>query len=221
MTTTSTKTPVPTFMFRLGGGALVAGTALFLAGMITSPAADSHSLGDYITSLARDSVLTQTSALLLHYGNLLIGTGALVLPFLVRGARGRIVTIVGALLVTLGFLNTSGAVLSDWWNMEVGRQLPLDRAVSVAQAVLDAPGLMAWKGLQDIGLIGVVIVLAGLARAGVVRWWLVPVPLVFMAAAFAVPLSLPLLVSAVIALALAPLAAVGVLTVRRAGLAAA
>ena len=208
-------------MVRLGGGALVAGTALFLAGMITSPAADSHSLGDYITSLARDSVLTQTSALLLHYGNLLIGTGALVLPFLVRGARGRIVTIVGALLVTLGFLNTSGAVLSDWWNMEVGRQLPLDRAVSVAQAVLDAPGLMAWKGLQDIGLIGVVIVLAGLARAGVVRWWLVPVPLVFMAAAFAVPLSLPLLVSAVIALALAPLAAVGVLTVRRAGLAAA
>lgn len=207
-------------MTRLAGGALVAGSALFLAGAVTSPSQSSDDLAGYIEALGRDPLLTQWSALLLHYGNVLIGAGALLLPFLVRGRRGRVVTLVGALMMALGFVNTSGAVLSDWWLMEAAHRMSPADAEALTSAVLGAPLLAAWTGVQDIALVGVVVALAGLARAGVIRWWLVPAPLVCFAAAFAVPPSLPLVVSAVIGCAFAPLAWVGVLALRRAAVAA-
>ena len=207
-------------LYRLGGGALVAGAALFLGGALTSPSQTSDSAADYLTALGRDPLLTQWSALLFHYGNLLIGAAAVLLPLLVRGRRGRVTTIVGALLMTVGFLNTSGAVLSDWWIMEAVHRMPLDRAEALSQAVLGAPLLAAWSGVQDIALIGVVVALVGLARAGVVRWWLVPAPVVCFAAAFAIPLSMPLVVSAVIGLAFAPVAWTGVIAYRRAAVTA-
>ena len=207
-------------MTRLGGGSLIAGSALFLAGFVTSPSQTSESLADYIVALGRDPLLTQWSALLLHYANLLVGAAALLLPFLVRGRRGRALTVTGALLMALGFLNTSGALISDWWIMEAAHRLPPAGAESLASAVLESPLLGAWTGVQDIALIGVVVALAGLARAGVVCWWLVPAPLVAFAAAFAVPLSMPLVVSAVLGFAFVPLAWVGLLAIRRADLAA-
>ncbi len=204
-------------MTRLGGAALIAGSALFLGGFLTSPSQTSEGLPDYIVALGRDPLLTQWSALLLHYGNVLVGAAALLLPFLVRGRRGRALTLTGALMMALGFLNTSGALISDWWIMEAAHRLPPAEAESLTSAVLGAPLLGAWTGVQDIALIGVVVALAGLARAGVIRWWLVPAPLVAFAAAFVIPLSMPMLVSAVLAAAFAPLVWVGVLAVRRAG----
>jgi hypothetical protein len=207
-------------MTRLGGGSLIAGSALFLAGFVTSPSQTSESLADYIVALGRDPLLTQWSALLLHYGNVLVGAAALLLPFLVRGRRGRALTVTGALLMALGFLNTSGALISDWWIMEAAHRLPPDAAESLTSAVLRSPLLGAWTGVQDIALIGVVVALAGLARAGVVRWWLVPAPLVAFAAAFVIPLSMPLVVSAVLGFAFAPLAWVGLLAIRRADVSA-
>ena len=207
-------------MTRLGGAGLIAGSALFLAGFVTSPSQASESMADYIVALGRDPLLTQWSALLLHYANLLLGAAALLLPFLVRGRRGRGLTVAGALLMALGFLNTSGALISDWWIMEAAHRLPPEGAESLALAVLGAPLLAAWTGVQDIALIGVVVSLAGLARAGVVRWWLVPAPLVAFATAFVIPLSMPLLVSAVLGFAFAPLAWLGVLAIRRAGVTA-
>ncbi len=205
-------------LVRLGGAALVAGPALFLGGALTSPRQDSETAAGYVAALARDPLLTEVSALLFHYGNLLTGVGAVLLPLLVRGRRGRGITLAGALLMVLGFLNTSGAVLSDWWIMEVGRRLPMEQAVAISEAATGASLLQLWSGAQDIALLGVVVGLAGLARAGVVSWWWVPAPLVCFAAAFAIPLSLPLVVSAVIGLAFAPLAVVGLRALRRAAL---
>src|SRR3712207_698662 len=161
-------------MMRLGGGSLVAGATLFLAGAVTSPSQESESLASYIVALGRDPALTQWSALLFHYGNLLLGAAAVLLPFLVRGRRGRAVTTAGALMMALGFANTSGALLSDWWIMETAQRLPPAGAQALTEAVLGAPLLALWTGVQDIALIGVVVALAGLARAGVLRWWLVP-----------------------------------------------
>ncbi|GAA0806391.1 hypothetical protein [Spirilliplanes yamanashiensis] len=205
-------------LVRLGGGALVAGPLLFLGGAVTSPSQETDDAAGYVASLARDPLLTEMSALLFHYGNLLLGVGALLLPLLVRGRRGRLATLTGTLLMVLGFLNVSGAVLSDWWIMEVGRTLPPEQAVALSERVLDAPWLQAWSGVQDLALLGVVVALAGLARAGVLSWWIVPVPLVCLAGAFVIPLSMPLVVSAVVGLAFAPLAVLGVRAFRRAAL---
>ena len=68
-----------------GGAALVAGPILFSLGMLTCPPQASMADADYIGSLARDTTLTQVSALLLHYANLAIGLGLLATPALVRG----------------------------------------------------------------------------------------------------------------------------------------
>jgi hypothetical protein len=56
-------------------------------------------------------------ALLLHYANIAIGLGLLAAPALVRGRRGRLASPIGALLAVIGFMNVSGQILSDWWNM--------------------------------------------------------------------------------------------------------
>lgn len=207
--------PAVRVLWRAGGASLLAGTALFFAGSVTAPPQDSDSTADYIASLARDPLLTQVSALLLHYGNLLIGLGVLVLPLLVRGRRGAVVTLTGALMTALGFLNTSGALLSDWWNMELGRQLPSAQAVSLAEGALGHPLLQVWFFTEILALLGVIVTLTGLARAGVLGWWAVPVPVICFAAAFMLPLNMPLLISAVVGAAFAPLAVAGLLALRR------
>src|SRR4029453_9333511 len=85
-------------LVRLAGASLVAGPLFFLGGMLTSPAQDAETTAAYITALARDPNLTQVSAVLLHYANLFLAVGALVAPLLVRGHRGRVLTLVGTVL---------------------------------------------------------------------------------------------------------------------------
>ena len=69
-----TTTTVPTaparsagsLLLPIAGGALIAGSLLYAAGLATSPPQDSLANADYIASLARDEGQTALSALLLH-----------------------------------------------------------------------------------------------------------------------------------------------------------
>lgn len=212
---TARGNPAARVLWRAGGLSLLTGTALFFAGAVTAPPQKSDSSADYIASLAADPLLTQVSAILLHYGNLFIGVGSLVLPLLVRGRKGALVTLAGALMMALGFLNISGALLSDWWIMELGRHLPLAEAVKLSEGALGHSLLQLWSFTEMLSLLGVIVTLTGLARAGVVGWWSVPVPVVCFGAAFALPLSMPLVISAFVGLAFAPLAVAGVRALRR------
>ena len=121
------------------GVSLIAGAAFFFAGLATSPPSTGDDKGAYLQSLAADPFQTQLSALLLHYGNLLMGVGLLALPLLVRGRRGSVVTLVGALLGALCLIEMSGALLSDWFHMEIGRNLPVEQAVALSDKVLAHP----------------------------------------------------------------------------------
>jgi hypothetical protein len=216
-TTTETvrDNPARRVLWRAGAGSLVAGPLLFFAGSVTAPAQDNDTMAGYVASLARDPLMTETSAVLLHYGNILIGVGALVLPLLVRGRKGSIVTLAGALMMVLGFLNISGMLLSDWWIMELGRNLPIDQAVALSEGALGHTLLQLWSFTEMLSLLGLVVALFGLARGGVLGWWAVPVPAVCLAGAFALPLSMPLLISAVVGAAFAPLVVAGVRALRR------
>ena len=100
-------------MHLVAAGALIAGPVLWSLGMLTSPPSDSMADADYIESLVRDTTMTQISALLLHYGNLVIALGVLAAPSLVRGRRGAWAAVVGAILTAIGFANVSGQVFSD------------------------------------------------------------------------------------------------------------
>ena len=65
--------PAPRVLTRIAGAALPAGAVLFAAGILTSPIASGDDRASYLESLGRDPVLTELSAVLLHYGNLLLG----------------------------------------------------------------------------------------------------------------------------------------------------
>ncbi|MGW5666524.1 hypothetical protein [Micromonospora sp. NPDC003776] len=195
---------------RLGAGALVGGPALFLAGMLTCPPQASESTADYVTSLARDSGQTQLSAILLHYGTLVSALGLLAVPALVRGARGRVLTLVGALLAAISLLNISGAVKDDWWRMEIGQRLPLEAAVRISDAVDGASLLPLWRGTSMFAQVGLLLICVGLARAGVVGWWMTFAFVGTFAAVMFIPVHLTLVMGAVFSLLLLPLVVAGV-----------
>jgi hypothetical protein len=214
-TTATTTDSTRTFLYRAAGSLLIAGPVLTFAGMLTSPHQDGPTTADYVTSLARDSTLTEVSALLLHYSNLLTGVGLLVAPLLVRGVRGRLLTLAGTLAAVLTMLNISGAVKDDWWRMELGQTVPLDVAVRISDAV-DASALLSpWRDVSMIGFLGLLLVYAGLARAGVIGWWATGVYAVALVGMFTVPVDLTLAYGLVFTALFAPLAAVGVRAIRR------
>jgi hypothetical protein len=165
------ENPAPRVLSRLAGGVLPLGVAAFVAGIATSPIADGEDRASYLESLARDPGLTQLSAVLLHYGNLLLGVGALALPLLVRGRKGWLPSLVGALMSALGLLSTSGALMSDWFHMEIARAVPGGTAVSVSEKVLSSPLQQLCFGLDPLLMLGLPLVVFGLCRAGVLGWW--------------------------------------------------
>lgn len=201
---------------RLAGGvALIAGPLFFSAGMFTSPPADSMADADYISSLARDLTLTQISALFLHYANVLIGLGILAAPSLVRGARGLKLVVVGALATAIGFINVSGLILADWWNAATGTLLDMEDATAVFAHVKEASLFGFWGGTEIFSLLGPVLLLAGLARAGVLGWWTIALLVGGVVALFTLGASLPILAAVATLVGFSPFALVGMRLLQR------
>ncbi|MGY2081949.1 hypothetical protein [Modestobacter sp. SYSU DS0657] len=198
----------------IAGSALIAGPLLYVAGMATSPPADSMAPADYIESLARDEGLTALSALLLHYGNLLLALAWLAAPALVRGRRGGTLTLVGSLLSSLGLVSVTGLVLSDFWTGAIGRELDPATAESLFTTVEGSAGMGIVGALTLFGLIGPVVVLAGLARAGVIGWWLLAPAIASLGLSMAFPFQ-PMLFAAFALVGAVPTVVVGLRLLQR------
>ena len=198
----------------LGGLALIAGAALYTAGLATSPPQASESTADYIASLAADPALTQLSATLLHFGNLFLALGFLAVPGLVRGARGGWLALVGALLATLSHALVSGWVLFDFWTMTIGLELDPPTAVAVSEAVQGGSVFGVLSMLPMLNLIATPLVTVGLARAGVVPWWLLAFAIVPTVVMFVVPFT-PVLFAVITAVGFVPAVWFGVAILHR------
>jgi|tagenome__1003787_1003787.scaffolds.fasta_scaffold20777350_1 hypothetical protein len=198
------------------GVALVAGPVLFSLGMFTCPPQASMADTDYVTSLARDTTLTQVSALFLHYANIAIGLGLLAAPALIRGRRGRVPAVLGALLGVLGFVNVSGQILSDWWNMSAGRVVGVEQAAVIFHGVKSASLMPFWDATEAFSLLGPVLVFVGLARAGVLGWWTLPVFVGGVVGLMLIPVQMIALVGVVVLVGFSPIAFIGVRLLQRA-----
>jgi len=183
--------------------------------MFTSPPQETWSDADYIASLSRDLTITQISALFLHYANVAIGLGILAAPALVRGARGLKLVVIGSLATALSFVNVSGLILSDWWNAAVGTLLEPDQAESVFAHVKGSSMLVLWAGTEPLMLVGTVMVLAGLARAGVLGWWSIGLFVAGVAALFAFGGVLPIAAAFAVLVGFGPYALIGMRLVQR------
>jgi hypothetical protein len=223
-TTTTTTQPVEERqsagrVLRIAAGAaLVAGPALWAAGMWTSPPAAGTNDIDYITSLGRDGTITQVSALFLHYGNLFIGLGVLAAASLVRGPKGSRLTVIGSLLTALGFTNVSGMLLSDWWNLSAAQNLPVEQAAKVFGGFKDSSLLFLWNGFEMASLLGTILLLVGLARAGVLAWWNLAIFVAGFAGLIFIPWDLPKLSAVAVLVGFSPFAMIGVRLCQRAGI---
>ncbi|TKJ18111.1 hypothetical protein [Blastococcus sp. CCUG 61487] len=216
-TTTAVERPARSAGARLlplAGGAMIAGSLLYVTGMATSPPADSMSDADYIASLARDEGRTALSALLLHYGNMALALAWLAAPVLVRGRRGSTTTIVGALLSALGLVTVTGLVLYDFWTGAVGRALEPAAALALFQDVAGSPAQGIVGTLTLLGLIGPLVGISGLVRAGVLSRWLIVPAVVALVASMATPFS-PLLFGAYAVIGAVPVVAIGLRLIQR------
>lgn len=167
----------------LGGVALALSSILFVAGAATSPPQEDGSPGAYIESLGADPFLTGLSANLFHYSWVLATFGAIAAIGLVRGRRGRALTVVGGLAAAFGSIQFTGLLYSDWVLPALDHQLTAEAAVSIFEQVNGAPSVAAWlMSAKVFGLLGFPLLYAGLARAGVISWWLVPLSLLPMIA---------------------------------------
>ena len=208
----------PSALGPLGGVALALSSLLFVAGAATSPPQEDGSPGAYIESLGADPFLTGLSANLFHYSWVLAAFGALAAIGLVRGRRGRWLTVVGGVAAAFGSIQFTGLLYSDWVLAALDQQVSPEAAVSVFEQVTGAPSIAIWLMTAKLfGLLGFPLLYAGLARAGVISWWLVPLSLLPMIA-FGVlggPVGIALAV-----LCYAPSYVVGWRLVQRRGLAA-
>ena len=198
----------------IAGGALIAGSLLYVAGMAASPPADSMSNADYIASLARDEGRTALSAMLLHYGNMALALAWLAAPALVRGRRGSTTTIVGALLSAIGLVSVTGMVMYDYWTGAIGRELDPGTALSLFENVQGAPAVAVAGTLTLFGLLGPLVGYTGLARAGVISWWLLAPAVVALVASMATPFS-PLLFGVYALVGAVPAVVIGLRMIQR------
>lgn len=198
----------------IAGGALIAGSLLYVTGMATSPPADSMSDADYIASLARDEGRTALSAMLLHYGNLALALAWLAAPALVRGRRGSTTTIVGALLSAIGLVTVTGMVQFDYWTGAIGSELDQATALALFETVNGSVGVAVAGTLTLLGLLGPLVGFSGLARAGVISWWLLVPAVVALVVSMATPFS-PLLFGAYALVGAVPTVVVGLRLVQR------
>lgn len=171
---------VPTI---LGGVAAAVAPLLFLAGAATSPPQDDMSSRGYVDSLGDNPLLTAVSANLFHYSWVLFAFGAIAALGLVRGRRGRALTTIGALAAAFGSIQFTGLLYGDWVLEALDNTLSLDQATSIFDHYSGTASISIWLlSAKVFGLLGFPLLFAGLARAGVMSWWLVPLSLLPMVA---------------------------------------
>jgi hypothetical protein len=167
----------------LGGLSMLAAPLLFLGGAATSPPQTDNSSAAYIDSLGNDPFMTALSANLFHYSWVLFAFAALAAIGLVRGRRGRGLTVVGGLAGAFGAVQFTGLLYSDWVLEALDNQLSMTQAVGIFDHVSGTASISVWMlSAKLFGLLGFPVLFAGLARAGVISWWLVPLSLLPMVA---------------------------------------
>jgi hypothetical protein len=165
----------PHLLERIGGLAFIVAPALHVAGMATSPAQSEPGEAGYIASLAADPALSILSANLLHYGWVAFAIAAVAGRGLLRGRRGAVWLPTAAVVLLLGAIQMSGLLLSDWFLIGAGTTLPMDQALAMNDAAKADWTITAWQLSAMIGGLGGLMAYSlGLARAGVVPWWIAP-----------------------------------------------
>jgi hypothetical protein len=158
--------------------ALPLGAALTALSTVFDPhSTEPEPRGMYV-AYGADPAGADVAATVLHYGFLGLGVGVLLAGLALASRRGRVLAVIGGVLGFLGFANVSGAVVEDWYVAAMSAALGPDAAMAIGSRAEEMPALTAgWMIPMTIGItLGPVLLAAGLARARVLSWWTLVLP---------------------------------------------
>ena len=191
------------------------GAALALVSTFADPHSTEPEPRGMFVAYGADRAGADLAATVLHYGFALFGIGMLLAALALAGRRGRGVALLGGVLGAIGFVNMSGAVLSDWYDAYNASVFGPDKAMEMSAAASSMPALTAgWMIPGALGCaLGPVLLAVGLARGRITAWWTVVLPVAMVAlTAFAQDLlggATGFLVTLVLAIAFGVVAGVG------------
>lgn len=173
---------------RLAGVAIPAGGVLMLLSTVFDPRSPEPEPRGMFVAYGADRAGADIAATILHYGFATFGIGLMLAALAMASRRGRGVALAGGLLGMIGFVNMSGAVLSDWYDASLASTFGPDKAMALSQAASDMPALTAgWMVPGFVGsALGPIVLAVGLARGRIVSWWTLALPMA-MIACLAVP----------------------------------
>lgn len=188
-TPTATRTDaVAAFRNRCCALALLA-AALFIVGgeLTTPPGSITDTAADQVRSYVDHPELTQISAVLLHFGYLLVLPGIVGLLQLTRLRAVRLAH-AGAALAFLGFVSLAGNTVVDLFTLSAGQELSTEDAVSYLDATGSLPGSLPFIIPAFLcSFLGLTLLFVALGRAGELAWAWVAVMIVGIALVFAAP----------------------------------
>ncbi|MEU4424517.1 hypothetical protein AB0F81_28185 [Actinoplanes sp. NPDC024001] len=155
----------------LAGLALLAGVLVEVAGWATVPPQADLESATYLAALGGDPGRAQLSAILLGFGWALLALGVAGSLSLLRGPRGAVLAMAGAVPAALGMIAVSGQVYSDFYKIALHRGLPVADAVRIFESADGLGGTAAWVVTGFLLFPALLVMLIGFARAGVLGWW--------------------------------------------------
>jgi hypothetical protein len=166
---------------------LIAAAALIIAGELTTPSGSTGSTEDQLNAFVEHPGLTQVSAVLFHFGYLLVLPGIVGLLRLTR-LRGTRLANVGAGLAFVGFVSLAGNMLVDVFTLSAGQELGTKRAADYLDATGTLPGSLPFIIPAFLGsFLGLSLLFIAIGRAGELAWAWVAVTLVGLVLVFAAP----------------------------------
>jgi len=156
---------------RLAAASLVLAPVLMIAGLVAAPWEGEAGSAGYIAAVAAEPTRAQLSALLLHFGFLLLVPCVWALAHLLR-SRAVVLGNVGLLVGTLGAIGNSGVVLNDYADVMLVETLPQAQAVELYDhgQGLWGFGVSALTGFPLLA-VGLLLLFVGLWRAQVLPLW--------------------------------------------------
>lgn len=158
-----------TFRRRAAAASLLLAPVLVLAGLAVARWEEEQTSAAYLAAVASDTTRAQASALLLHFGYLLLVPCVWALAHLLR-RRAVVLGNVGLLVGTIGAIGNSGVVLLDYADVMLVEKLPAAQAVELYDHGQSLWGFaVSAIAAFPLLVLGLLLLFVGLWRARVVH----------------------------------------------------
>ncbi len=168
------------------GLCLIAGPLLALVGGLVTPWETADTTAAYLTALAENPARAQASAVLLYFGYLLMAVGVFGMMHLLRRRAVVLGHVAGALAVW-GWVSLPGMLSVDFYDLSLAAHADREAAIGISDRAGGYVGSAVMGVPVLLGILGLVLLVVALWRAGFVPAWVPAVLFVGTAASFVGP----------------------------------